>query len=177
MKPKEDGCCGCHQLCLGGAFFKKVLAMSSFLTFVHGMLIKKKLGSMLVKKFLAMSSLLSLTSGFLVKKALAGCCLVVLALVFPQYVHDPLPVLVGLFCLGATPGKDRSPQWQWWQKPCGLVVFGPGLIQPIVIEMGASIPFVVHPVGGAWGRLAPFELQPTRRIDGFVCGQRQMSWQ
>ncbi len=123
--------------------------------------VKKTLGSTLAKKLLATISFLSLTSSFLVKKVLAGCCLVALAFVLQQCVHNPIPVLVGLLCTSATPGKNRSPQWQWWQKPCGLVVFAPGSIQPIVIGMGASVPLVVHPVGAARGRLASFELQPT----------------
>jgi hypothetical protein len=144
--------------------------MGGLLTFVGGMLIKKTLDGMLVKKLLATSSLLSLTSGFLVKKALAGCCLVALALVLPQFVHGPLSGLVGLFCVGATPGKNWSPQWQRWQKLNSLLVFAPGAIQPIVIVMGASVPFVVHQVGGTRGRLAPFDLQPTRRFDEGVHG-------
>ncbi len=95
--------------CLGSTLLKKALAMSGFLTFMHGTLVEKTLGSTLVKKLLATSSLLLLTSGFLVKKAMAGCRLAALALVLPQFVHDPLPVLVGLFCMRLTPGKNRSP--------------------------------------------------------------------
>jgi hypothetical protein len=72
-KPKEDGCCSRRLLCLGGAYFKKALVTSGFLTFARGTLVKKTLGGMLVKKLLASSSLLSLTSGFLVKKALRTC--------------------------------------------------------------------------------------------------------
>jgi hypothetical protein len=139
-KPKEDGCCGCRPSCLGSAFFKKALATSGFLMFMCGTPIKK---------LLATNSLLSLTSSFLVKKALAGCCLVALALVLPQFVHNPRLVLASLFCLGTTPGKNRSPQWQWWQKPRVLVVFAPGSTQPIVIEMGASVPLR----GGGWHHL------------------------
>ncbi len=143
---------------------------------MHDKLVEKTLGGMLVETLLATSSFLSLTSSFLNKEALSGCCLVVLVLVLPQYVHDPLIVLVDLFCVGAAPGKNRSPQWRWWQKPHSLVVFAPGLIQSNVIEMGVSIPFVVHPVGGARRRLAPFEIQPTGRVDGVLCGRRQMRW-
>jgi hypothetical protein len=101
---------------------------------------------------------------------LAGLCLLAMALVLPQFVHGPFPVLEGSFCLGATPGKKWSPQWQWRHKPRSLVVFVPGSIQPIVIKMGASVPFVVHPVGGARGKLTPLDLQPTGRIDGVVRG-------
>jgi hypothetical protein len=133
---------------LDSAFFKKALVKSGFLTFVRGTLVKKTLGGMLVEKTLATSSLLSLTSSFLDKKALAGCRMVMLVLVLPQFIHDPLPVLVGSFCAGTTPGKNRSPQWRWWQKPRSLVVFAPGAIQLIVIVMGTSVPFAVHPVGG-----------------------------
>ncbi len=158
-------------VCLGRALFKKALATSGFLMFVRGTLVEKTLGGTLVKKLLAISSLLLLKSSFLVKKALVGCRLVSAG----QFVHNPLPVLVGLFCLGSTPGKNRSPQWRWWQKPRSLVVFAPGSTQPIIIEMGASILFVIHPVEGARGRLPSFELQPTGRIDGVVHGRRQMS--
>jgi hypothetical protein len=66
-KPKEDGCCGRRPSCLGGAFVKKALTMSSLLMFVRGTL---------VEKMLATSSLLLLTSSFLVKKALAMCSLI-----------------------------------------------------------------------------------------------------
>jgi hypothetical protein len=66
VKPKEDGCCGHRPSCLGGAFVKKALAMSGFLTFVCGTL---------VEKMLATSSLVLLMSGFLVKKALTTCSL------------------------------------------------------------------------------------------------------
>jgi hypothetical protein len=88
VKPEEDGLCGRHPLGLGSAF------------------VEKTLGSMLVEKFLGTSSVLLLTSGFLVKKALAGCRLVALAVVPTQFVHGPLPGLVGLFCAGTTPGKN-----------------------------------------------------------------------
>jgi hypothetical protein len=121
-KLEEDGLCGHHPSGLGGAFIEKLL------------------GGMLVKKLLAKSSLLLLTSGFLVKKALAGCHLVALVVVLPQFVHSPLPGLVSLFCMGRTPGKNWSSPLQWWQKPRSLVVFTPGTIQPILIAMGTNVP-------------------------------------
>jgi hypothetical protein len=104
--PYEDGACSHHPLCMGSAFFKKALATSSLLMLVGNTLTKKTLGSTLVENLLATSILLSLMSGFLVKKALAGCRLVALAVVPTQFVHGPLPGLVGLFCAGTTPGKN-----------------------------------------------------------------------
>ncbi len=50
-----------------------------------------------------MVGLLALMSGFLVKMVLAGCHLEVMALVLPQVVNCPLPILVGVFCAGASP--------------------------------------------------------------------------
>jgi hypothetical protein len=94
-KPEEDGLCGRQPWGLGDAF------------------VKKTLGSTLVDRLLATSSTLLLTSGFLIKKALAGCRLVALAVVLPQFVYAPLSGLVGSFCAGVTPPKNWSPQWRW----------------------------------------------------------------
>ena len=48
-------------------------------------------------------SLLALMSGFLVEMALAGCRLEAMALILPQAVDCPLPILVGVFRAGASP--------------------------------------------------------------------------
>ncbi len=68
--------------------------MDGLLAFVDGML---------VKELLATIGLLALTSGFLVKMALAGCRLEVMALVLPQVVNCPLPILVGVLLAGMSP--------------------------------------------------------------------------
>jgi hypothetical protein len=121
-----------------------------------------------------------LTSGFLVEMALAGCRLEAMALVFPQGIDRPLPIQVGAFCAGASPKKDGPPGWVWRQYPSSLFVFAKGSLKPFFVtkgttNIGRGIEFLInveHPVGGAWGRLRPLELQPRRRTrEG---GQGQM---
>ncbi len=51
-KPKDDGCCGCHLLCLGSACIEKALATSV----------------LLIKKLLMMGGLLAFVSGTLVRR-------------------------------------------------------------------------------------------------------------
>ncbi len=113
-KPQEDSL-GCRHLsCKSSAFGHK--AMSSLLAekalTTCSLLVKKPLttdgllafvGSTLVKELLATIGLLALTSGFLVKMALAGCRLEAMALVLPQVLDCPLPILVGMFRAGASP--------------------------------------------------------------------------
>ncbi len=119
-KPKEDGCSSHHPLCIGSVFIHKALATSgllveklfaagSLLAFVGGKLVEEALGSMLVKKLLTMCGFLLLMSSFLIDKALAGCCLLAMALVLPQFVQGPLPVLVVGLLASATSGKNRPP--------------------------------------------------------------------
>ncbi len=88
VKPVEDGLCGRCPSGLGGAFIEEML------------------GGTLVEKLLGTSSILLLTSGFLIKKVLVGCLLVALVVILSQFVNDPLSSLLGLFCMGATPGKN-----------------------------------------------------------------------
>ncbi len=73
---------------------KKPLTMDGLLVFI---------GGMLVKELLATNGLLALMSGFLVELALAGCRLEAMALILPQVVDCPLPIPVGMFCVGASP--------------------------------------------------------------------------
>jgi hypothetical protein len=53
-----------------------------------------------------MSGLLLFVSSLLVNKALVGCHLEAVALVLPQFVNRPLPILVGAFCVGTSPKKN-----------------------------------------------------------------------
>jgi hypothetical protein len=113
-KPQEDGA-GCpHLSCKSSVFGHK--ATSSLLVekalMTCSLLVEKPLttdgllsfiGSTLVKESLVTIDLLALTSGFLVEMALAGCRLEAMALVLPQGVDRPLPILVGAFCAGASP--------------------------------------------------------------------------
>ncbi len=123
----------CKSIAFGHKATSSLLVKKALRTCSH--LIKKLLmrggllavvGGMLVKELLATIGLLSLTSSFLVKMALAGCCLLAMALVFPQFVHNSLPVLVGGLLASKTSGKNWTPQWQWWDQPCGLFVFKNG---------------------------------------------------
>ncbi len=53
--------------------------------------------------------------GTLVKKALEGCHLEAVVLMLPQFIDRPLPILVGAFCLGVSPKKNRPPG-QFWRQ-------------------------------------------------------------
>ncbi len=113
-KPQEDSLGFCHLSCKSSAFghkatssllVKKALTMCSLL--VEKPLMTDNLlafvGSTLIKESLAKIGLLALMSGFLIKMALAGCCLEAMALVLPQVINCPLPILVGMFRVGASP--------------------------------------------------------------------------
>ncbi len=139
-----------------------------------GLFVEKALTtcSLLVEKPLTAGGLLAFVGGTLVKKALAGCRLEAVALVFPQFVDRPLPILVGAFRTGASPKKNGPPGQFWRQQASGLLVFAKCLLEPFLVakgttNIGRGIEFLIiveHPVGGAWGRLRPFVLQPPRRI-------------
>ncbi len=60
-------------------------------------------GSTLIKEALAVSGLLFFASSLLVKMALTGCRLEAMALVLPQGVNCPPPILVGVFRASASP--------------------------------------------------------------------------
>ena len=83
--------------------------------------------SLLVKKPLTTDGLLAFVGSTLVKEllatigllALTGCCLEAMALILPQVVDCPLPILVGAFRTGASPKKD-GPPGQFWRQQVGL---------------------------------------------------------
>jgi hypothetical protein len=108
--------------------------------------------------------------------------LLLTALILPQVINGPLPILVGACRAGTGPMKNGPPKQGLRQQASGLVVFAEGALEPFLIVKGAAIAsrgvvaFVVieHPFGGAWGRLRPFVLQPPCRIgEG---GRGQMGW-
>ncbi len=157
---------------IGGLLVKESLATIGLLAFV---------GGTLVKELLAMSCLLLFASSLLVNMALAGRRLEAVALVLPQGVNHPLPILVGAFRAGASPKKIGPPGWVRRQYPSSLFVFAKGLLMPFLVmkgrtNIGRGIEFLIiveHPVGGVWGRLRPLVLQPRQRIgEG---GRGQMS--
>jgi hypothetical protein len=55
-----------------------------------------------------------------------GCCLEAVALVLPQFINRPLPILVGAFREGASSKKNGPPGWVWRQYPSSLFVFAKG---------------------------------------------------
>ncbi len=108
-KPQEDDS-GCrHLLCLGSALatsnllVEDVLAMHSLLAFEGSSKALSGASSLLV------GGLLAFVGGTLVKKVMAGCRLEVVALVLPQFINRPIPILVGAFRAGASPKKDGPP--------------------------------------------------------------------
>jgi hypothetical protein len=157
-KPKEDGCCSRRPSCLGGGCVQKALATSGLLVkkplttggllaFVSASLIKESLatigllafvGSTLVKEALAMCCLLLFASSLLINMALAGCRLEGVALVLPQGVDRPLPILVGAFCTGASPLKDGPPRQFWRQQAGGLFVFAKCSLEPFLVAKGMT---------------------------------------
>ncbi len=113
-KPYEDGL-GCHHLpCKSSTFGHKATSglVVEKVSTTCSLLVEKPLmtggllvfvGGMLFNELLATIGFLALTSGFLVKMALAGGRLEEMALVLPQSVDCPLPILVGVFRAGASP--------------------------------------------------------------------------
>ncbi len=91
----------------------------------------------------------------------SGCHLEAVALVLPQFVDRPLPILVGTFHEGTSPKKNGTPRWVWRQYSSSLLVFAKGSLMPFFVmkgttNIGRGIEFLIiveHPVGGAWGRL------------------------
>jgi hypothetical protein len=111
-KPHEDDS-GCrHLLCVGsvlatcGLLVEDALVMHSLLAFKGSLFAKKALSG---ASSLLAGSLLAFMGGTLLKKALVGCCLEAVALVLPQFVNRPLPILVGTFRAGASPKKNKPP--------------------------------------------------------------------
>ena len=120
------------------------------------------------------SLFLASTSGLLDKE-----CLVVIR---PQIVDGRLPIPVGAVCASASPMKNGPPTWPMQQQSGSLLVFADGSLMPVFVANRSTtigrgvVVFVVvkQPLGGTWGRLQPFKLQPPGRI-GEV-GRGQMSW-
>ncbi len=130
MKPQEDDL-GCRHLsCVGralatnGLLVEDALATNSLLAFEGILFVKKALsgassllaggllafvGGTFVEESLVTIGLLALTSGFLIEMALVGCRLEVMALILPQFIDRPLPILVGVFRTGASPKKNGPP--------------------------------------------------------------------
>ncbi len=152
-----------------GLLIEDALATHSLLAFKGSSFIKKALIGM---SSLLAGSLLAFVGSTLIKKVLAGCRLEAVALVLPQFVNRPLPILVGMFHAGASPKKNGPPRQFWRQQAGSLLVFSKCSLEPFLIAKGATnigwgiefLKIVEHPVGGTWGRLRPLVLQPRRRI-------------
>ncbi len=151
---------------------KELLAASSLLAGASSssLLADASGSSTLVEEALTASGLLFFASSLLVNMVLSGRRLEAVLLVLPQFVERPLPILVGTFCVGASPEKDGPPGRFWRQQAGGLLVFAKCSLEPFLIAKGSTnngrgIEFlknVKHPVGSAWGRLRPLVLQPRR---------------
>ncbi len=140
-KPQEDDL-GCHRLsCLGstlatsGLLVEDALATHSLLAFKGSLFVKKALSG---ASSLLASGLLAFVGGKLVKKALAGCHLEAVALVLPQFVDCPLPILVGTFRASASPKKNGPPRQFWRQQAGGLLVFAKCLLEPFLVAKGTT---------------------------------------
>jgi len=157
------------------------------------------MSSLLVKVVLALatcSRFLAGGIGLLVKKAVS-CASGLLAgglplastsgdeeyliLVRPQIVDGGLPIPVCVIRTSASPMKNGSPALLQRQQSGSLLVFADGSLKPFFegsrstnVGRGVVASVVVEqPLGRAWGRLRPFELQPPGRIgEG---GRGQMS--
>jgi hypothetical protein len=157
------------------------LAMHSLLAFEGSLFIKKALSG---ASSLLAGGLLAFIGGTLVDKALAGRHLEAMALVLPQFVDCPISILVGAFRAGVSPKKNGPPGRFWRQQAGGLLVFAKCSLEPFLVangttNIGRGIEFLIiikHPVGGAWGRLQLFVLQPPGRIGEGGRGQMGQWW-
>jgi hypothetical protein len=139
--PQEDDS-ACHCLsCVGSALVNSgllvegALATHSLLAFEGSSFVKKALSS---ASSLLAGGLLAFVGGTLIKKALAGCCLEAVALVLPQFVDCPLPILVGVFCTGVSPKKNGPPRRFWRQQAGGLLVFAKCSLEPFLVAKGMT---------------------------------------
>jgi len=182
-EPQEDCSCGLVEklLAAGGLL---LASASSLLPGPSGLLVEELLAAghlagtsvLLVEELRASGSLLlASASGLFLDEAMV--------LVRPQFVDAPLPILVRAVRASISPKKNGPPDWPRRQQSGSLLVFADGSLLPIFdakratkgVQGGRVVAFVVveQPLGGAWGRLQPFELQPPGRIgEG---GQGQMS--
>ena len=154
----------------GGALVKKMLSCASGL--LVGLLLACTSGVLVKEPMAAGSLFLAGVSGLLNKE-----CLV---LVRPQIVDGRLPIPVGAFHLSASPMNNGPSKWPRRQQSGSLLVFTDGLLMPFFIAKWSTnigrgvVAFVVveQPLGGTWGRLLPFQLQPPGRIGEVGRGQR-----
>ena len=116
---------------VGGTLVKESLAMIGLLAFV---------GGSLVKESLEMSCLLLFVSSLLVNMALAGRRLELeaVALVLPQGLDRPLPILVGTFRAGTSPKKNGPPRQFWRQQAGCLLVFAKCSLEPFLVAKGTT---------------------------------------
>jgi hypothetical protein len=196
-EPQEDDSNSRRLPCLSGALetssllVKKALAMCSLpLTFEGDALVKKTLGC--ASGLLAGGLLLASTSDVLVEEPLAAGSLFLagtsglldeecLILVRPQIVNGCLTIPVGTVRASASPMKNGPPPWPRRRQSGSLLVFTDGSLMPFFmakwstnVGWGVAVLVVVkQPLGGAWGRLRPFKLQPPGRIR--EVGRGQMS--
>jgi hypothetical protein len=182
-EPQEDCSCGLVEklLAAGGLL---LASASSLLPGPRGLRVEELLAAghladtsvLLVEELRASGSLLlASASGLFLDEAMV--------LARPQFVDGPLPILVRAVRASISPKKNGPPDWPRRQQSGSLLVFADGSLLPIFdakratkgVQGGRVVAFVVveQPLGGAWGRLQPFELQPPGRIgEG---GQGQMS--
>ena len=190
-----SGALATHSLLLASASSSLLLASasSSLLAGTSCLLIEELLaaGSLLLA---SVSSLLAGTSGLLNEELLAAGSLLqarasglvldeteAIVLVRPQFVDGPLPILVRAFCASTSPMKNGPSTWPRRQQSDSLLVFADGLLMPFFVAKrstnvgGGVVAFIVvkQPLGGVWGRLQPFKLQPPGRIR--EVGQGQIS--
>ncbi len=141
VKPQEDDS-GCHHLsCMSSALatssllIEDALATHSLLAFEGSSFVKKALSS---ASSLLAGGLLAFMGGTLIKKALESCRLEAVALVLPQFVNHPLPILVGVFSAGRSPKKKGPPGQFWRQQAGGLLVFAKCLLEPFFVAKGTT---------------------------------------
>jgi hypothetical protein len=103
-----------------------------------------------------MSGLLLFASSLIINKALAGHRLEAVALMLPQFLDYPLPILEGAFCVGASPKKNGPPRQFRRQQDGGLLVFTKCSLEPFLVangmpNIGRGVEFLIiikHPVEG-----------------------------
>jgi hypothetical protein len=175
-----DQLLGLQKKATSGLLVDKVLTTCSLLV---GSL-QAFVGGTLFKEALAMSGLLLFASSLLVDKALAGRHLEAVALVLPQFIDCPLPILESTFCAGTSPKKNGPPGQFWRQQAGGLLVFVKCFLEPFLVANGMTnigwgnefLIIIKQTVRGKWGRLQPFVLQPPGRIGEGGRGQMSRRW-
>ncbi len=159
-EPQEDDSSSRRLPCLSGASaMSSLLVKEALVTCSLPILVTKTDVGALVKKTLSCASgLLAGMSGVLIR---------------PQIVDGRLPIPVCAVRASTSLMKKGAPVGLlWWQQFGSLLVFVDGLLKPFFVGrrstnvcrgVVASV-VVEQPLGGAWGRLQPFELQPQGRI-------------